>query len=69
MTALADRVATPVDRADFDDLVTLVTQAPPWEKDRAAGAVEDDAVDAVQTELDLWVMGGERRVGRIRATV
>jgi ribonuclease E len=37
MTALADRVATPVDRADYDDLVTLVTQAPPWEKDRAAG--------------------------------
>jgi superfamily II DNA or RNA helicase len=37
MTALLDRVATPVDRADFDDLVTLVTQAPPWEKDRAAG--------------------------------
>ena len=32
-----DRVATPIDRADFDDLVTLVTQAPPWEKDRAAG--------------------------------
>ena len=25
MTALADRVATPVERADFDDLVTLVT--------------------------------------------
>jgi len=37
MTALMDRVATPVDRADYDDLVTLVTQAPPWEKDRAAG--------------------------------
>jgi superfamily II DNA or RNA helicase len=37
MTALLDRVATPVERADFDDLVTLVTQAPPWEKDRAAG--------------------------------
>ncbi len=37
MTALMDRVATPIDRADFDDLVTLVTQAPPWEKDRAAG--------------------------------
>ena len=32
-----------------------------------AGAVEHDAVDAVQTELDLWVMGGERRVGQIRA--
>jgi ribonuclease E len=38
ITALLDRVATPVERADFDDLVTLVTQAPPWEKDRAAGA-------------------------------
>ena len=36
ITALMDRVATPIDRADFDDLVTLVTQAPPWEKDRAA---------------------------------
>ena len=29
MTALADRVATPVERADFDDLVTLVSQALP----------------------------------------
>jgi ribonuclease E len=38
MTALQDRVATPVERADFDDLVTLVSQAPPWDKDRAAGA-------------------------------
>ncbi len=37
MTALMDRVATPIDRADFDDLVTIVTQAPPWDKDRAAG--------------------------------
>ena len=37
MTALLDRVATPVERADFDDLVTLVTQAPTWEKDRSAG--------------------------------
>ena len=37
MTALLDRVATPIERADFDDLVTLVTQAPPWEKDRSAG--------------------------------
>jgi hypothetical protein len=34
-----------------------------------AGAVDHDAIDAVQTELDLWVMGGERRVGEIRATV
>jgi hypothetical protein len=37
MTALQDRVSMIVERADFDDLVTLVTQAPPWEKDRAAG--------------------------------
>ena len=27
----------PIDRASFDDLVTLVTQAPPWEKDRVQG--------------------------------
>ena len=38
MTALQDRVSMTVERADFDDLVTLVTQAPPWEKDRSAGA-------------------------------
>ncbi|HUB76605.1 MAG TPA: helicase-related protein, partial [Solirubrobacteraceae bacterium] len=37
LIALADRVSMPIDRADFDDLVTLVTQAPPWDKDRAAG--------------------------------
>jgi hypothetical protein len=34
-----------------------------------ADAVEDAAVDAVQAELDLWVMGGERRVGEVRATI
>src|SRR5262245_40108823 len=34
LMALSDRVSTPVDRMSFDDLVTLVTQAPPWEKDR-----------------------------------
>ncbi len=38
LIALADRVSMPIDSADFDDLVTLVSQAPPWEKDRAAGA-------------------------------
>jgi hypothetical protein len=37
MMALADRVSTPVDRESFDDLVTLVTQSPPWEKERASG--------------------------------
>ena len=34
-----------------------------------SGALQDAAVDAVQTELDLWVMGGERRVGQVRATI
>ena len=34
-----------VERADFDDLVTLVSQAPPWEKDRAAGVADPAARD------------------------
>lgn len=34
-----------------------------------AGAIDDATVDDVQAELDLWVMGGERRVGEVRATV
>src|SRR5207344_3520878 len=60
MTALADRVATPVERADFDDLVTLVTQAPPWEKDRAAGvrtllrAIAEGKPDAPDQILARW---------------
>jgi ribonuclease E len=60
MTALLDRVATPVDRADFDDLVTLVTQAPPWEKDRAAGvrillrAVAEGKINAPDQILARW---------------
>ncbi len=60
MTALADRVATPVERADFDDLVTLVTQAPPWEKDRAAGvrillrALGDGKAAAPEQILGRW---------------
>lgn len=33
------------------------------------GALEHSAIDAVQAELDLWVMGGDRPVGEIRATV
>jgi hypothetical protein len=37
LMALVDRVATPVERADYDDLVTLVTQAPTWEKERLQG--------------------------------
>ena len=49
-----------VDRADFDDLVTLVTQAPPWEKDRAAGvrillrAIAEGKPDAPDQILARW---------------
>ena len=37
LSALGDRVAISVDRASFDDLVTMVTSAPTWEKDRMQG--------------------------------
>ncbi|MET4159696.1 asparaginase [Agromyces sp. PvR057] len=35
----------------------------------STGAIDDSEIDRVATELDLWVMGGERRVGEIRATI
>ena len=60
MTALADRVAATVERADFDDLVTLVTQAPPWEKDRASGvrillrAIGEGKANAPDQILARW---------------
>ena len=60
MTALADRVGTTVERADFDDLVTLVTQAPPWEKDRASGvrvllrAIGEGKANAPDQILARW---------------
>ncbi len=60
MIALADRVSMVVDRADFDDLVTLVTQAPPWEKDRAAGvrillrAIAEGKANAPEQILARW---------------
>jgi hypothetical protein len=60
LTALADRVAMRVDRASFDDLVTLVTQAPTWEKDRAQGvrillrAIGDAKPDAPEQILWRW---------------
>src|SRR5438552_1503834 len=52
MMALQDRVSMRVERADFDDLVTLVTQAPTWEKERLPGirillrAIADGKPDA-----------------------
>jgi superfamily II DNA or RNA helicase len=60
LIALADRVSMRIERADFDDLVTLVTQAPPWEKDRAAGvrillrAIAEEKPDAPDQILARW---------------
>jgi superfamily II DNA or RNA helicase len=60
MIALSDRVSTPVERADFDDLVTLVTQAPTWEKDRLQGirvllrAIAEGNAEAPDQILARW---------------
>ena len=57
MMALSDRVGMTVDRASFDDLVTLVTQAPPWEKDRVQGV-----------RILLRAIGEGRRTRRTRSS-
>ena len=68
LIALADRVSMRIERADFDDLVTLVTQAPPWEKDRAAGvrillrAVAESKPDAPDQILARWTWRLSRAV-------
>ncbi len=60
MMALQDRVSMRVERAEFDDLVTLVTQAPPWEKERLAGirillrAIGEEKPDAPEQILARW---------------
>ncbi|HEV8179081.1 MAG TPA: DEAD/DEAH box helicase family protein [Gaiellaceae bacterium] len=60
MMALHDRVSMRVERADFDDLVTLVTQAPTWEKERLAGirillrAIGEEKPDAPEQILARW---------------
>ena len=60
MSALGDRVSIGIDRASFDDLVTMVTLAPTWEKDRIAGvrvllrAIGDAKVDAPEDILNRW---------------
>jgi superfamily II DNA or RNA helicase len=72
MTALLDRVATPVERADFDDLVTLVTQAPTWEKDRAAGvrvllrAIGEGKATAPEQILARWTWRLARATRKIQ---
>jgi len=68
LIALADRVSMRIERADFDDLVTLVTQAPPWEKDRAAGvrtllrAIAEGKPDAPEQILARWTWRLSRAV-------
>ena len=60
LTASPDRVAMKVERADFDDLVTLVTSAPTWEKDRLPGirvllrAIGEEKADAPEQILGRW---------------
>jgi len=60
LSALGDRVAVTVDRADFDDLVTMVTSAPTWEKDRVQGvrvllrAIGEGKVQAPEDILSRW---------------
>src|SRR5262249_16345209 len=60
MIALSDRVSMSVERADFDDLVTLVTQAPTWDKDRMSGIrvllrpIAESKVTAPEQSLRRW---------------
>ncbi len=71
MMALADRVGMTVDRASFDDLVTLVTQAPPWEKDRVQGvrillrAIGEGKADAPEQILARWTWRLARAVRKV----
>jgi ribonuclease E len=60
LSALGDRVAVSVDRASFDDLVTMITSAPTWDKDRVQGvrillrAIGEGKVDAPEEILSRW---------------
>src|SRR5438034_3051690 len=71
MMALSDRVSMTVDRASFDDLGTLVTQAPPWEKDRVQGvrtllrAIGEGRPDAPEQILARWTWRLARAVRKV----
>ena len=60
LAALGDRVAISVDRASFDDLVSMVTSAPTWEKDRVQGvrvllrALGENKVEAPEDIVVRW---------------
>ena len=60
LAAVGDRLATRVDRASFDDLVSLITSAPTWEKDRVQGVrillrgIGEGKIDAPPDILARW---------------
>ena len=60
LSAVGDRLSSRVDRASFDDLVSLVTGSPTWEKDRVQGVrallrgLGEDKVDAPPDILARW---------------
>ncbi|MCY4085747.1 MAG: DEAD/DEAH box helicase family protein [Actinomycetia bacterium] len=60
LAALGDRVSTSVSRADFDDLVTIVSSSPTWENDRIQGlrillrAIGEGKVDVSEDILARW---------------
>jgi ribonuclease E len=72
LSALGDRVAVTVDRADFDDLVTMVTSAPTWEKDRVQGvrvllrAIGEGKVEAPTDILARWTWRLARATRKIQ---
>ena len=60
LAALGDRVSTKVDRSDFDDLVSIVSSSPVWEKDRVQGvrvllrAIGAGTVDVPEDIFARW---------------
>ena len=72
LSALGDRVAVIVDRADFDDLVTMVTSAPTWDKDRVQGvrvllrAIGEGKVDAPEDIIARWTWRLARSTRKIQ---
>ena len=72
LSALGDRVAVTVDRADFDDLVTMVTSAPTWEKDRVQGvrtllrAIGESKVEAPPDIVARWTWRLARATRKIQ---
>ena len=72
LSALGDRVGVTVDRADFDDLVTMVTSAPTWEKDRIQGvrillrAIGEGKVEAPDDIVARWTWRLARATRKIQ---